>query len=122
MPGQDRITADEIKVVRWIETILTPLLIASVICLTTCAYNTQLAVGELQTEMAASKRLDEKTNRTHESVLTGQSAFEVRLGKIEVRQTVIMDDLSELKQTAKDNFEKVDGKLDKLIERELNGR
>ena len=122
MPGQDRITADEIKVVRWIEKILTPLLIASVISLTTCAYNTQMAVGELQTEMAASKTLDEKTNKTHESVLTGQSAFEVRLGKIEVRQTVIMDDLSELKQTAKDNFEKVDGKLDKLIERELNGK
>jgi len=40
----------------------------------------------------------------------------------DVHEEKMVNLLESVREDAKDNFEKVDGKLDKLIERELNGR
>ena len=92
----------EIKTVRWIEKILTPLLLAGILTLSTCMYNTTQAVDRLQVAGQREEVFHVDTKEDIEAIKIGQQGMEVRFTKVETKQEAIIEDVSDIKEQNKE--------------------
>ena len=98
-------TQEEVKAIRWVERILPPLLIASIIALATCAIQTQEAVAQLQAGQKTEKETHSQTDSdiseiraNQDRLLRQQHSIEVNVQRIDTRQEHFKEEVGELKQ------------------------
>lgn len=106
-------TEMEVKTIRWVEHVLAPLLVASVLMLTTCASKTTDAVDGLKTTVKVMQKeqqsMDEVNGETKQAIkdletqqgeiLESQHEIEVTVKQIETHQEHFKGDLEEMKHT-----------------------
>lgn len=101
----ESITEAEVRVVRWVEHVLAPLLVLSVLTLGTCANQTQQAVAELEVKQSQVERINGDTklaikdiNSKQSTIIRQQHSLEVNVKRIETHQEHFKDELDEMKE------------------------
>ena len=101
----ESVTEAEIRAVRWVEHVLAPLLVMSVLTLATCASQTQKVVAELEVKQSQVERINGDTKQAIKDINTKQGVIirqqhtlEINVKRIETHQEHFKDELIDLKQ------------------------
>ena len=100
--SEARISDQEIKAVRWVEKIMTPVLIAGIISLTTCMYSTTQAVDALKTESKGDAEFHKETKDKISDMRATQNGMALQINTMEARQESIREDMTEVKEQSKE--------------------
>ena len=89
---------EEIKVVRWVEKILTPLLVLAVTTLATCSWNTQTAIAQLKSDKVHDGSSMESLHKTQQEILKNVQNAAVERAQTQVNQDNFKTQIKELKE------------------------
>lgn len=99
-----KISSAEVQAVRWIERILTPLIIAAIIALSTCSINSRddmmglkNSVINLSGQAAEARLAVTEFQKAQDTMLSNQHALEVKLKAAETHQLYIKEELAGVK-------------------------
>jgi len=90
---------DEVKALRWVEWILAPLLVVSVIALGTCTADAQDDLVVLQQTVAQISKVNGETKEAIKEIQKDQNTTRVNIGKIESNQEHFKEQINKMQTT-----------------------
>ena len=102
MPSRDAIISSptarhEVETVRWVEKVITPLLVFGIMALTTCMYDTTQAVELLKIETRVEGESRKQMTVTVEDIEVIQRDMALKINTIETNQAHLLNDLEAVK-------------------------
>ena len=90
---------DEVKALRWVEWILAPLLVVSVIALGTCTADAQDDLVVLQQTVAQISKVNGETKEAIKEIQADANVTRVNIGKIEANQAHFKEQFDRMQTT-----------------------